>query len=260
LRELNILLKRALNFVREREHIEGGFTLYKGIPDTKNTYYGVKILEMFNIEPHNKEKTIEWIQKLQKDRMYGIKGVFYRLNILDIFDVKIEVPENYITKLNGKTEFGSLELSYYYAFISNILELDNLSKIADWILSHQNEDGGYGSHRSEISSTYYALETLNFIDPSLIKMKDSIIDFTQRCLTKEGGFTFIPDIYPPYLEPTYEGIRIQEILAKEPINHNKTKEFVQKLQNSNGGFRRSKYLGISELEYTFKSLYILKSI
>lgn len=125
---------------------------------------------------------------------------------------------------------------------------------------HQNEDGGYGSSRSEISSTYYALEALNLIDPLLIKMKDSIVNFTLKCLTKEGGFTFIPDIYPPYLEPTYEGIRIQEILGKEPIKLNKTIEFVQKLQNNNGRFRRSKYLGISELEYTFKSLYILKSI
>lgn len=128
---MNISLRRALKFVHEREHDEGGFTLYRGIPDTKNTYYGVKILDMYNEEPHNKEKTIEWIQKLQKDRMYGIKGVFYRLNILDTFDAKMEVPESYITKLNKKTEFGSLKLSYYYASISNILKLDNLSKIAD---------------------------------------------------------------------------------------------------------------------------------
>ena len=90
-------------------------------------------------------------------------------------------------------------------------------------------------------------------------MKDQINNFAQKCLTKEGGFTFIPDIYPPYLEPTYAGVRIQEILninnkSKKPI------QFAQKLQNNNGGFRRSKYMGISELEYTFKSLYIIKSM
>jgi hypothetical protein len=254
------ILSNALKFTHKREYEQGGFTLYKGIPDTKNTYYGVKILEIYNEEPYNKEKTIEWIQELQEGRMYGIQGLFYRVNILNIFREKIRVHESYISRLNVKTEFTNLKVAYYHAIISKILELNNIGKIANWILSYQNEDGGYGSSRSDISSTYYALEALNFIDPSLIEMKDSIIDFTLKCLTKEGGFTFIPDIYPPYLEPTYEGIRIQEILGIEPIIQNKTIEFVQKLQNSNGGFRRSKYLGISELEYTFKSLYILKSI
>jgi len=50
----NISLRKALKFVHDREHDEGGFTLYRGVPDTKNTYYGVKILEMFNEEPFNK--------------------------------------------------------------------------------------------------------------------------------------------------------------------------------------------------------------
>ena len=36
-RGLKTNLKKTLNFVREREYYKGGFTLYKGVPDTKNT-------------------------------------------------------------------------------------------------------------------------------------------------------------------------------------------------------------------------------
>ena len=200
-----------------REHEEGGFTLYSGIPDTKNTYYGLKILQMFNDEPNNREYTINWIQKLQKDKMYSIQGVFYRVNILNIFNEEITVPKSYIEQLSSKTDFVTLEVAYYHTAISYILNLDNFENVTEWILSHQNEDGGFGLGRSDIVSTYYALESLNFIDSSLIKNDNQIMGFIHECLTDEGGFTFIPDIYPPYLEPTHAGMKICEILNKDAV-------------------------------------------
>jgi len=215
---------------------------------------------MFNQEPYNREKTIEWIQSLQKDKMYAIQGVFYRVNILNLFNEEIPVPASYINKLKSKTKFANFEVAYYHTIISHILNLDNLANVTSWILSHQNRDGGFGLGRSDILSTFYALESLNFIDPSLIKMDDNIMEFVQNCLTVDGGFTFIPDIYPPYIEPTWAGIKICEILNKNPLQSDKTIQFVLNLQNNNGGFRRSKYMGISELEYTFKSLSTLKSL
>jgi hypothetical protein len=249
-----------LRFTHGREHEEGGFTLYHGIPDTKNTYYGVKMIKMFNEEPYNKVKTIEWIEELQKGRMYGLHGVFYRVNILNSFKQKIRFPTQSISKLNSKNDFSNMKIAYYYTILSKILKLKNLKKIAKWILAYQNVDGGFGVNRSDIQSTYYAMESLNCINPSLINNKNLISNYVYDCQTWDGGFAFIPDIYPPYIEPTYAGIRILEILDIKPKKQDKIVHFVQNLQNSNGGFRRSKYIGISELEYTFKGLYILKSI
>lgn len=250
----------ALKFTHEREHKEGGFTLYRGNPDTKNTYYGINILKMFNEDPYNKENTIRWIEELQKGRMFGIQGVFYRINILNSFERPINIPDEYISKLNLKTGFPSLKIAYYHLIISKILGLTNLSKMVEWILSHQNEDGGFGTNRSSIQSTYYALESLNCIDPSLIKMKDLIINYVYMCQTFDGGFSFVPNTYPAFIEQTYAGVRILEILGDKFQNRDNIIDFVCNLQNKNGGFRRSKYIGISELEYTFKSLYILKSL
>jgi hypothetical protein len=260
LRGANINLKNALRFVHQREHENGGFTLYHGIPDTKNTYYGIKTLQMFGKEPFNIEKTIKWIEKLQKERIPGIYGVFYQLNILKFYNREINVEGKYKTGLNSKKDYASLKDAYYHTKVSQILGVKNLSKIAEWILLYQNEDGGFGKERSDIESTYYALESLNIINPILILKKGLIFNFLQNCKTAGGGFSFIPNVYPPYIEPTCAAIRIHEIIGKTSENPGKTIKFAENLQNGDGGFRRSKYMGISELEYTFKSLYIIKSL
>ena len=48
------ILSPPLKFFHEREYLEGEFALYEGIPDTKNMYYGVKILQMWVKNPERK--------------------------------------------------------------------------------------------------------------------------------------------------------------------------------------------------------------
>ena len=215
---------------------------------------------MFKKYPLNLEKTIEWIENLQKDRMFGIYGVFYRLNILKLLKGKIIVPDSYIKRLKERKEFSSVKIAYYNLIISKILGLNNLDLITEWILTRQNSDGRFGENKSDIESTYYALAALKNVNPSLITMKNSIADFVRNCQVLDGGFAFNPQCYPPFIEPTYAGVRILDIIGKKIRDKEITLQFVLKLQNGNGGFRRSKYMGISELEYTFKSLYILKKL
>ena len=128
------MVKNAIKFTHEREHSEGGFTLYQNNPDTKNTYYGVKILRLFNQEPYNKENTIEWIESLQKDRLFGIQGIFYRINILNYFKRKVRIPENYKLELNSIIEFKNLNMAYLHTIVSKSLGLNNLKDILKWIL------------------------------------------------------------------------------------------------------------------------------
>jgi len=209
----------------------------------------------------NIENTINWLERLQTQGAHGIYGWFYRISLLDHFQREIKIQNSLKDELNSKKEFFNLKIAYYHVVLSKILGLDNLPEIGKWILKYQNRDGGFGIIRSDIESTYYALSSLNCINPNLIRKKESIVIFAQRCQTADGGFSFVPDIYPPYIEQCYAGVRIHEILGKtDDLNKDKLIEFVKNLQNSNGGFRRSKYMGISELEYTYKALYILKSI
>ena len=92
------------------------------------------------------------------------------------------------------------------------------------------------------------------------KNRDNILDFTKRCRTKEGLFVYTPISYPPYIESIYSGVKIFETLGKIPENKESMVDFVLELQNNDGGFRRSIYMGISELEYTYRALYVLKTL
>lgn len=243
-----------------REHNEGGFTLYAGIPDGKNTYYGLSILKMLKEKPRNIDETIRWAENLQKRRVFGLYGKFNLLNILVLLGKEPKIPDKYIKSLIKENKFSNLEIAYLTTVTLKLSGYDKLDHIGEWILSHQNQDGGFGIDTSNIQSTLHALESLNLIDNSLIRRRGDILDFIMRCRTKRGIFTSTPINYPPYIESIYSGIIICEILKKKQENSREIIDFVLKLQNKDGGFRRSIYIGISELEYTFRSLYTLKSL
>jgi hypothetical protein len=213
---------------------------------------------MFNEEPYNKKETIKWVEYLNKGRLFGIKGIYYRLGALNLFGMKTEIPEEFASKLTTKIAFNNLETAFLSTSILKMTGYNDLYDISDWILSFQKEDGGFGVNRSDIISTYYALGSLNQIDPSLIKSKNRIYNFIEQCKSNEGVFTTTPINYPPYIETIYSGVKIHEIIGQKVKKPSKIIDFVLKLQNGNGGFRRSPYIGISELEYTYRALKVLK--
>ena len=215
---------------------------------------------MFNEEPYNKEETLNWFKKLNEGRIFGIKGIFYKLNALKSFNIQPTIPDEYASKLLSKIAFNTLETAFLCTKILKLTGYNNLYNIAYWILSFQKEDGGFGVNRSDIISTHYAIESLNQIDPSLITSKNAILNFTDKCKSDNGVFNSTPINYPPYIETIYAGIKIHEIMNQKVKNPSKIINFVLNLQNRDGGFRRSKYIGISEIEYTYRALYILKSI
>lgn len=252
------VLENAIRYVHLREHDEGGFTLYEGIPDGKNTYYGLSVLNLLGKKPYNINKTMKWLEKLQNKRIFGIYGKFNLLNSLAMVGKKPEILDRYIHTLLEKEEFPSLDIAYLVTVILKLTGYNSFNHITQWILSQQNEDGGFDTNGSDIESTYFAVDALNIINNSLIENKKHILEFSNKCRTKEGIFAYTPISYPPYIESVYSGVRIYEILGKNLENRESIEKFVLKLQNADGGFRRSIYMGISELEYTFKALYILK--
>lgn len=217
---------------------------------------------MLDKESYNKEKTIKWIENLQEGRQYGTRGIFYRVNILDSFKRIPYFPQKYVNRFLERYKTSNLEIIYLMTNVLRIVGVE-LPECNECVLAFKNEDGGFGRYRSDIMSTYYALETLNLINPILINSRDKILDFTANCQTDGGIFAYTPLSYPPYIESIYAGIRIYEIL-NYPLEHWSKRDevinFVLELQNADGGFRRSYFMGISELEYVYRALYILKSL
>ena len=214
-------------------------------------------------EPYNNENTIKWIENLQEGRQYGTRGIFYRLNILDVYKRNPKFAQKYVKRFIERYKTSNLEIIFLMTSILRIVGFEDTELIKKCVLSFQNEDGGFGKYRSDIMSTYYAMETLNLINHDFINSKEKIKDFTENCQTDEGIFAYTPLSYPPYIESIYAGIRIYEILEhplEQDLNRDELINFVLKLQNADGGFRRSYFIGISELEYVYRALYVLKSL
>lgn len=257
------VLKNALRYVHHREHDKGGFTLYKGIPDGKNTYYGLSVLSLFGEEPCNVDATINWLEKLKSSRVFGIYGIYGKFNLLNslkLLGKEPKIPAKHIHAVSEKKEFPNLETAYLTTVILKFMGYNDLKHVSEWISSQQNGDGGFNRGGSDIQSTCYAVESLNLIDSSLLKNEEDILNFSNRCRTKKGLFTYNPVSYPPYIESIYSGVKIFELFGKIPESKEVIADFVCKLQNNDGGFRRSIYMGISELEYTYRSLYVLKTL
>ncbi len=246
---------KILDFIRNRSHEDGGYTLYEGLPDSKNTYYAIKSLQLLGEEPENLEKTLKWVEEVHRRGSFTAQGLFYRCSILKEYNKDYEIPEKFIKRLEETYQRSQLEITYY---IDSVLRMHNiiLDDIVDWIISQQNHDGGFGKYGSDIINTQYALEILKAhkYKPN----KKDIKNYLKYC-EDNGLWSFTPISYPPYIETVYAGFRISEILNLKFKNKDNILKFVLSLQNSDGGFRRSSYLGISELEYTYKALYIIKS-
>jgi len=245
---------KILNFIKGRSHENGGYTLYEGFPDSKNTYYAIKSFQLLGREPWNLKKTLNWLEDIHKRGSFTAQGLFYRSSILKEYNRNYEIPEKFIERLKKTYRRSKLEITYYIDFVLRTHNIV-LDEIADWIISQQNPDGGFGKYGSDIINTQYALEILK---AHKRKPKKNIKDYIKDC-ESNGLWSFTPLSYPPYIETVYSGLRISQILNLN-VNDKKILEFVLSLQNGDGGFKRSTYLGISELEYTYKALYIIKSL
>ena len=68
----------------------------------------------------------------------------------------------------------------------------------------------------------------------------------------------MPEVSLPYLEDIYAGASILHLMDRRPSSPEETREMVLRLQNNNGGFRRSLELGLSGFEETYMAMRILQ--
>jgi hypothetical protein len=126
----------------------------------------------------------------------------------------------------------------------------------------QNDDGSFGDKRfSGIASTFYALGILKLMGYG-VKSLTNTLSWIRKHEVVNGGFTADPDFFSPFMimEDTYFGVVSLEALGETLRFPQATLRLITKFQNSNGGFRRSIFLGISEFESTYQALSCIESI
>ena len=268
----------VLDYVGSRRHDDGGYCFVSVLDDTNvnDTYYAVKLHELLGMEIPEKDKTIEFLSKAIQPQtaVVAIAMALEGLAVLGAKDVAREKSDIVFTKydpLNGKfavglggsEEFGTatpLEATYWVvkAFRATGMGFsgDEKEAIREFVMRFRNGNG-YGTKHASTTMTYQALYTLHALGYRPPKSPQ----FRNCELCGDwGGFTEVPYSLPPYLEPTFYAVRGLELQNESPTCPRRHVWFIRQLQNSNGGFRRSLELGISNFQNTYRAVAVVDSM
>ena len=268
----------VLDYIDSRRHEDGGYCFVSALDDTNvnDTYYAVKLHELLGIEIPEKEKTIEFLSKAIQPQtaVVAIAMALEGLAVLGAKDVAREKSDIVFTKysplegkfavgLGGSEEFGTatpLEATYWVvkAFRAIGVEFsgDEREAIREFVMRFRNGNG-YGTKHPSTTMTYqalYTLHTLGYRPPKSAHFRNC-----ELC-GEWGGFTEVPYSLPPYLEPTFYAVRGLELQGERPTCPKRHVWFIRQLQNSNGGFRRSLELGISNFQNTYRAVAVVDSM
>jgi ABC-2 type transport system ATP-binding protein len=263
------ILQNYFNLILQSD---GGYAaLPGGESDVQSTYFSLSSLYMLNITPQNLNKTLYYILNCSKsDGGFGFKPDIN--NDVYLSDFKsgwavlnaIKLIEKNIS--TSHVDINSYEKNYY-----------------TWLYDHQAINGLFGE--ISLQANYWGVLANYEADPDELEDNidiDNIWDYVEDCYDdKKGGFAFrageSSDVFS-----TYCAINIYEILygyeEVELPDLNDTIEYLEDLQNSDGGFKigldlsnllnlfgplREIYLSLlktnmSNVESTFWAIYSLK--
>lgn len=273
-----INVEKVMEYIEERRHEDGGYCFVSVLDDTNvnDTYYAVKIHELLEIAVPEKEKTIEFFRKAIQPQtaVVAIAMALEGMAILGAKDLAIENLDIVFTKYNplegkfavglgGSEEFGTatpLEATYWVVKALTTIGYEFSSEekeaIREFVMKFRNGNG-YGVKQPTTTMTYqalYTLRALGYRPPKSPHFKNC-----ELC-GDWGGFTEVPYSLPPYLEPTFYATRGLELQNETPSCPRRHIWFIQQLHNSNGGFRRSLELGISNFQNTYRALAVVASM
>ncbi|NJE04659.1 hypothetical protein E3E36_00530 [Thermococcus sp. M36] len=271
-------VNKVLKYVEKRRHDDGGYCFVSVLDDTNvnDTYYAVKIYDLLGMEVPEKGKTIEFLERAIQPQtaVVAIAMALEGLAILGAKDIAMEHVDIVFTKYNplegkfavglgGSEEFGTatpLEATYWVvkalSAIGYRFSGEEKEAIRKFVMKFRNGNG-YGVKRPTTTMTYqaiYTLHTLGYRPP-----KSPHFGNCELC-GDWGGFTEVPYSLPPYLEPTFYAARGLELQDEAPTCPRRHVWFIRQLQNSNGGFRRSLELGISNFQNTYRALAVVDSM
>ena len=268
--------KAVVDYVFERQNENGGFTFCRGTEsNAQDTYYALKILEMLSVSPDNTERTVHFLQGLQREdgNFDSVKVAYYVVESLSQLGAALTKPLDSILQFFHAILKGLESPSTYVEIVSEIENLHfavellhklnfpfNEKQVGKQVLSLRNNDGSFGSTmHSQIASTYHALETLKIMDYDVRSLCDTL-RWIRRCEVPTGGFVSSPELSSMYIEDIYYGVKALEVLNESFRYPLGTLELIAKFQNPNGGFRRSVFLGISDFESTYYALSCIKTV
>jgi hypothetical protein len=260
----------VVDYVVSRQNTDGGYTFCQGAEsNAQDTYYGLAILDLLKAPFPNIKQIIRWLHDFIPDSSYSHYYVAKALKLCgEEPDKRLKDFPSYLR--GSKGEIGTIEVyvevasefedSFMITELVNMagIEIDR-KKTIGWLLSYQNNDGGFGAHKhSNLNSTYHAVASLSNLGYP-VKSLRATVGYVRSCEKPSGGFTVVPKSSNPYMEHVYFGASTLDLLGEHAKYPEKTVQSVLKCQNVNGGFARS-HLGISTFVDTFYAVSILQKL
>jgi len=266
---------QIVDYVFARQCRRGGFCFYKlEEPNGSDSYHALSILDLLEV-PFQDEKTAVYLRNMQHDdgSYDSVFSAYYSIKGLRLLQHRPRYnPEPYIRKHLERfaldvrklpPEIHSIFKRLLYVvelYLSLGMERDEWveKNIVDFILSFQNEDRGFGNHKSNLTDTAKALVMLDRLGYPVQELECE--RFIRLCATPLFGFTDIPHRSLSYLEYIHAGILASYVISIRPRYSDSCATFILDCQNRNGGFSRVPHAGIATMEDTYYAAHAMKML
>lgn len=247
-------------FILERKNKDGGYSFARTGPSTASeTFYSVSSLLMLDVDPPDKEKTIEWLKARQLGKGYfpSIQTAFYVANTLNLLGKKVEKVDEFLewcykhykNGLFSEKIGGMPSLKATYMLTGCIcIYADNIYKeeIHKTLSKKPLPD-----NLTDIFRMVRIYENINIKPPH----KQEIISFIEKCKTPSGYYSLIPKA-TSFLEHTYHAVYLSKRF-RVSFDREKIREHILACKNKDGGFGRAPN-SASFVQYTYYALKTLK--
>jgi hypothetical protein len=264
-------IENVIKYIIQRQNEDGGYTFCQGTEsNAQDTYYGLAVLKLLGAQPPRIHRTVRWLRDFPTEDLYALYYVSKALRLCGE-PVRRDLADRILAQRLADGSFGTIDVyvevpsEFESTFMATELmatldAAENVETTIDWLLRHQNSDGGFGAYRrSNLRSTFHAIASLRNLGYP-VKSLDGTVTFVRSCEQSSGGFSVVPTSSTSYMEDTYCGVLTLDILGQRCMYPEETASRILKSQNSNGGFRRSVELGISTFEDTYFALAALQKL
>ena len=218
-------------------------------------FFSISALRLLGTLPRDPSGAAEYLERALAASAETASKVFPTFEEEQLIDEKGVLKSKDATYVLTPADFTPLPVRAAMA----TLALHALGKVngeaeglARSVLMGSMNGGGFGVPAPSLEVTCWALETLSLLDS--LPEAGSVEKWVLACENEDGGFSSNPYSRTAFVENLFSGLRALEILGSKsryPLSH---AEYVTSLQNANGGFRRSRELGSSSLEFTYYAL------
>ena len=265
---------------RIKENSGSGYSFVRYLPpNIKDTFFAMSCLKMLDAES-NDDEIVRFLSSYDN---FDFNGAYYAMKCLVLAGAEAQyqngllkwsykgkkqarpcaVPSTPLIRYLKYEVYGAYGSSIFSSPLSALLKLIELSdpelssSLANSILVLLSNS------RIDIMTTYMAIEILKAISarcrcfllpPNAI---EEVKAFLSRCTTRVG-YVASPTSSSTTLDSTYAGHKIARYIGiPDPLG---ISNFIDSLQNENGGFRQASYGGISTLESCYLAMSIISDI